>query len=241
MPYAVYLHENMVNGKKYVGITSLPVEKRWKGGSHYENNSHFRSAIEKYGWDKFSHKIVFSNLTREEAINAEMSLIRDMDLMNPSKGYNKTSGGEHPRVSEETRIKLREIRLGDRNGFYGRNHTLESRKMMSERRKGLTSGERHPMYGREHTKEAMEKIRSSNTWYNESMRERNESLKKPVLMLLRDGTLVRKFSCVLEAVNYLNGLGNKSTKPDIQRVCYGKRQTAYGYVWKYEKEVNQNV
>ena len=55
--YTVYCHINKTNGKKYVGITKRPVEKRWLNGRGYNGNSIFRKAINKYGWDNWGLEI----------------------------------------------------------------------------------------------------------------------------------------------------------------------------------------
>ena len=64
--YCVYLHTNKINGKVYVGLTSMSPEERWKNGKGYCNNSHFKSAIEKYGWDNFEHEIIKRGLTKDD-------------------------------------------------------------------------------------------------------------------------------------------------------------------------------
>lgn len=52
--WTVYVHTNLINGKKYIGITSMSPEKRWRNGTGYTCGA-FKSAIAKYGWDGFSH------------------------------------------------------------------------------------------------------------------------------------------------------------------------------------------
>ena len=57
--YTVYKHTNKANGKVYIGITRQDPEKRWgEGGCNYAGNKHFSRAINKYGWNNFSHKIL---------------------------------------------------------------------------------------------------------------------------------------------------------------------------------------
>ena len=48
--YTVYIHINQINGKQYVGITSLrPIDRWGKNGEKYKRSPHFYSAIQKYG------------------------------------------------------------------------------------------------------------------------------------------------------------------------------------------------
>lgn len=90
--YCVYVHTNKVNGKKYFGITSQNPESRWKNGYRY--NSHFSRAIEKYGWEGFTHEVIISGLTKEEACRWEIALIAQYGTQDPNKGYNIQGGGE---------------------------------------------------------------------------------------------------------------------------------------------------
>ena len=66
MRYCVYKHTSP-NGKVYIGITSQNPIARWRNGKGYSNNTHFKNAIDKYGWDNFKHEILHSELSKEEA------------------------------------------------------------------------------------------------------------------------------------------------------------------------------
>ena len=92
--YYVYIHTNKFNSKKYVGITCRPPEVRWNHGRGYLTNSHFWRAIEKVGWDNFSHNIVAESLTKQEAHRLEMKLIQFHNTTDPAYGYNRSCGGE---------------------------------------------------------------------------------------------------------------------------------------------------
>lgn len=92
--WTVYYHQNKINGKIYVGITSIQPEQRWgKDGHKYSHSPHFCAALNKYGWDNFDHVIFASNLTKEEAENMEMILIEKFQLQDPKYGYNVENGG----------------------------------------------------------------------------------------------------------------------------------------------------
>ena len=91
--WAVYIHTNKTNNKKYVGITSsCPPSKRWGyNGINYRGCIKFWNAIKKYGWNNFEHDILFTNLTMEEANAKEKELIAKYDTMH--SGYNQEPGG----------------------------------------------------------------------------------------------------------------------------------------------------
>ena len=108
--YLVYKHTNKVNGLVYIGITCQKPKRRWKNGKGYIENEYFWEDIEKYGWDGFDHEILYSGLSETQAVVLEVSLIAYYDLTNREKGYNKSEGGDI--VSEESRRKMSETRKG---------------------------------------------------------------------------------------------------------------------------------
>ena len=132
--FLVYVHINKVNGKRYYGITSQRPKNRWARGKGYSNNEHFTNSINKYGWDGFDHVIVARGLTEDEAKWLEIKMIAAYDTNNQKFGYNQTPGGDM--ISEEHRHNLSEFQKGENNSFYGKTHTDEAKRIMSETRKG---------------------------------------------------------------------------------------------------------
>ena len=72
--YTVYVHI-FPNGKRYVGLTSQNVEKRWLRGGGYVDQNYVFKAIKKYGWDNIEHVIWCSGLSKAEASDLERELI----------------------------------------------------------------------------------------------------------------------------------------------------------------------
>lgn len=92
--YIVYKHTSP-SGKSYIGLTSRLLEERsGHQGIQYKKQAYFYNAITKYGWDNFSHEILQSDLSREEATKLEQFYIDLYHSNDPRYGYNLTNGGE---------------------------------------------------------------------------------------------------------------------------------------------------
>ena len=111
--FMVYKH-TFPNGKVYIGITSKnKPNQRWEGGTGYskEHQSVMYNAIQKYGWENIQHEILFTNLSKEEAIKKEIELIKEYHsyIHDPlCNGYNMTMGGDGIRGKKFTK-ELKEL------------------------------------------------------------------------------------------------------------------------------------
>ena len=133
--YWVYIHTNKVTGKKYVGQTTQDnPAARWKYGRGYKGSGKFWRAIQKYGWDNFSHEII-SCSSLDEMNQKERALIAYYNTTDDRFGYNIELGGSGKgKHSEETRKKLSE-------SHKGLHHTEEARRKISEAKKGRPRSE----------------------------------------------------------------------------------------------------
>ena len=97
--YIVYVHITP-DGMHYYGVTQN-IKKRWKSnGCHYKTTA-LQPYIEKYGWDNIQHIVLYENLTYEDALKIEDSLIisgwekgncinqRRSGLISKEEGYNQ--------------------------------------------------------------------------------------------------------------------------------------------------------
>lgn len=121
--YIVYKHEcklcTSTNGI-YIGITSQDLDARWKNGQGYltkhpDGRYHqpaMANAILKYGWENFTHEILFEQLSETEAKQKEKDLIAYYDSY--TNGLNCTLGGEgccrYQTAEERTEAKKRSIK-----------------------------------------------------------------------------------------------------------------------------------
>ena len=98
--WTVYCHTHIESGRRYVGITSRTMERRWaqhccQAKSSKGGRWHFPNAIRKYGPEAFEHQILGVYYSLEEANKEEERLIDEWDLRNSEKGFNLARGGEH--------------------------------------------------------------------------------------------------------------------------------------------------
>lgn len=137
--YTVYKH-TAPNGKVYIGVTKQEVSRRWKNGFGYSDNEYFFKAIKKYGWNNFKHEIICEELNKEEAEQKEIELIAKYKSNNKQFGYNIYCGGNLGSsgcfVSEETKLKLRNSHLGEKNNFFGKHHSEKTKLEHSDFMKG---------------------------------------------------------------------------------------------------------
>ena len=158
--WTVYIHISPSN-KYYVGITSQKSENRWRKGKGYVKNAHFYRAIQKYGWDNFTHEIFATHLTKNEACDMEKTLIKELKSNDYHYGYNICSGGEGV-----TGL------FGNKNPNYGKKWSDEKRKEMSEYRKlhpSIASDE-----GKKHKSEFMKE-----KWEDSEYRKNNSGENAP--------------------------------------------------------------
>lgn len=204
-PYTVYMHI-CPNGKKYIGVTKCKLNKRFGKGRGYESNIHFASAINKYGWENIEHAILFMRLTREEAEQKEIEMIKRFRSCDRRYGYNIESGGMlNKEVSDETREKLRKASSG-------KHPTAETRKKMSESH----SGTKCHFYGTTVSEEDKQKLR--------------ELRSKKVIKMDHDGNIIAEYPSMKEAAK-----AHGVTRQAISSCCSGKSKNCLGYLWRWKQ------
>lgn len=179
----IYKITNIINNKVYIG-SAFNLHNRiyihcylLRRNEHH--NPHLQSAWNKYSESSFEFNVI-EICNRDDLLTREQFWLDEYKSYDNKYGYNicKIAGNTSGRrFSEETKQKMRESRLGskaseeakikmsksrtgERNGMYGKNHTEESKKKMSENRKD-TSGEKNHFYGKHHSEETKEKLRKN--------------------------------------------------------------------------------
>lgn len=127
----IYLIIDLTNWKKYVGQHHYHIEGQLD--PNYHGSGHIIKMIYKKRPETLKEVYLKTCYSQEELDECEKYYIKLFNTLYPN-GYNLTEGGNGGVPSEETRRKL------------------------SELKKGLLSGEKNPMFGKHHSEETKQKI-----------------------------------------------------------------------------------
>lgn len=243
--YCVYAHISP-SQKIYVGLTSLKPEYRWNGGKGYLSRNpdgtykqpHFARAILTYGWENFRHIVLATGLTKEQAEQLECDLISEYNSNNSGYGYNIESGGNSKgKTSEETKMKISKLMSGSNNPFYGKHHTEESKRKISENRKGLTCGENHHLHGKHRSddvkraigEKAKERLKNKENHPMYGRRGKDNPKSMSVLQIDKyTDDVIKMWDSIADASRALG-----INKGAISACCNGRTNTSGGFKWQF--------
>ena len=154
----IYKITNKINGKCYIGQTKRSFKERYstigegieRVYNHHKRlkdnnkiyNSHLLGAIKKYGFDSFEvNEELDIAYSKEELDNKEIYYIEKFDSF--KNGYNNNIGGNGNRGL-----------FGEKNSFYGKHHSEETKKRLREMN-----------LGKHHSEEARMKMSQKNCLY----------------------------------------------------------------------------
>lgn len=209
--WTVYRHKSP-SGKVYVGITSMQPELRWSKG--YGKQTIFGKAIKKYGWNNFSHDILFTHLTKEKAEEKEIEFIKIYKDARIS--YNDAEGGFcRGKQSEQTKQLIRQKALGHKRNL-GHVTSETTKKKIGEANRGRRVKE-----------EVKEKLR------NHPNIKGNTNRRKTLYQLNDRGELIAIYNSTYEAQ-----LKTNISRCNISACCKGRLQHAGGFKWTYNYETD---
>lgn len=249
--YSVYRHTSPT-GKVYIGITKQKPENRWQRGFGYRTQKRFYRAILKYGWDNFTHEVLYTGLNFEDAEQKERELILEYRSFDKNFGYNLERGGNCCKeVSEATREKMRLSHTTEqyRAWMQEKNTRRWSDPAAHEKMSEMFKGDRNPMHGKklteEHKKKLLEASRAvphrvlrgeENPMYGKTLSDEA----KAKIGIANSGGKNGKARCVIcadtgEIFDCIRDASRKTGihHDSISRCCRRITHTAGGLRWKY--------
>lgn len=136
----IYVIENTVNNKKYVGQTDERFIRRywhhkWLLSNNKHHNKKLQNSWNKHGKENFKFYVVHE-LGEEDSLN-ELEIMFIKRFNSIENGYNIQTGGQNEKlntyISEETRKRVGQI---NRERMIGTKHSEETKEKMSKSRTG---------------------------------------------------------------------------------------------------------
>lgn len=261
----VYKITNIITSKYYIGYAKN-IYKRFdehrntlKNGSH--QNIILQRSYNKYTLEAFTFEILHTFDNIEDAKNKELEYLGNL-VIRPllyNMHYNNSGGdilSNHPdkeeirkRILDTQKITLSKMskdekqkwaKNGDKNGMFGKTHTEESRKIMSEKNKGISKN-----LGFKHSDEMKEKlskihktkIQEKNSFYGKT---HTEEVKKQMSESRKGKPNNLGLNITIDNINY-NSLSEASEKLKIPvpTILWRVKSKTYKFDnYKYTDEEN---
>lgn len=166
--FYIYRITNLINRKTYIGQHRYTdINDNYMGSGVL-----ILKAIKKYGRENFRKEILYSNIQYKETADSVERFAIDKERKLGKAEYNLADGG-----GGATGVKLSD----------------ETRKRMSEARKGKYAGEKAPMWGRHISEEAKKKMSEANKGENSSLYIRFSEAAQKDLFLLGQTEFCKKY------------------------------------------------
>jgi len=177
---------NRINGKEYIGQTTknlnFRINNHISDAIGHKKTMYFHSAIRKYGPKSFDWEVLHECVNIHDLNKLEIYYIKLYDTNN--NGYNLNTGGGNAVPSKETKQRMSIAqnkckRTGKDHHFYGKHHSEETKRKLSELNKGhkvpketrqkiskalkgCYTGKDSPMYGKSVSKKTRQKLSKMN-------------------------------------------------------------------------------
>jgi group I intron endonuclease len=245
----IYCIENLVNGKKYIGL-SINIKQRWTQHKtdlrhQYHKNSYLQNAWNKYGEDNFGFNII-QECKKTELSELEKFYIDKFDTTNEKYGYNLTFGGEECIHTKQSKEKLSKARIEHSNNSPNTQKVVQLNMFGQIVKVFNTVNEINRLlgYDTKGIRGCLNKEPKRKTGYNciwmyyqdfldngcnlDNYKTKYCNKSKNILQLNLDGNVINEF----KSINYAGKILDIPTQ-NISRCLLNRTKTAGGFMWKY--------
>jgi hypothetical protein len=236
----IYKITNNINGKIYIGQTTLSIKIRWKQHCSRHKDQVIQRAIRKYGKKNFTIEEIDGANSLSELNYLEQHYIYIHNSKVPH-GYNVKNGGLRGSHSEETRKKMSAAHIG-----LEYNITKESRDKLIQRNKDLVWTEemkakiskvhKNNTYGKglKRSNEVREKMAKDRKGFNSPARilaknKLDKASRKPLIATNLKTGEIRQFESVAQA-----GIMLEIDPSNISRVCRNDQNRSRASSWTFK-------
>lgn len=240
----IYKIYNTKNSKIYIGQTRRNINIRWKqhllaSKSDKDKNTILYRAMNKYGTENFNIELIkeYSSFSKEELIKIlnieEIRYIAEFNSMNPN-GYNMQCGGKSSTESLKRPVDK---------------YSLQGEFIQSYESASAACEDSKKRLNCSHILECCNgKLYSSGgyvwRYHGESFDKYNTVDKRftPVNQYSKDGEFLKCYNSIAEAVyEIFHTTNHKNYSSHITSCCKGARKTAYGFIWKYNTDLIDEI
>lgn len=191
MKSGIYLIENKINNKKYIG-SAKNIKNRWVShktalNHNYHTNSYLQHAWNKYKPNNFEFSVI-EYVELENLLEREQYYINYYDVCNKNKGYNlsPTAGNTLGfKFTEESRLKMSLLKKGKPPSRKNYVTSDETKKKISESNKISQKG-------RKHTEVTKQKMRKPHGSMSEVTKKKLSDWRKGLIPSEKNGQMVIK-------------------------------------------------
>lgn len=235
----IYMIENLVNNKKYIGQTIRLFNDRINDYKNGLGNTYLNASFKKYGWNNFKFSIIDIATNLNELNEKEIDYILKYKSNDRNHGYNIENGGRNSIPSEETKNKMSQSARGrkqsdewirKRISTKGSKEALKHGRPKSEEEKKYLS-DNSPKYwlGKSRSDETKKRISNTKKENGLSKKQKKIMCKRVIAYSPIDNKVLDIYDSTVEASKSHN-----ISQSTISRRCSGKSENKGNVYFKYE-------
>lgn len=227
---AIYKITNIKNNRFYIGSSLYPEYRRIKHFEALKYNRHenifLQRSFNKHGIHNFKFEII--QFFTKEILRIEEQKIINTFINDKNICYNIAKNTEAPmqgrKHTKEALEKMRIASIGNKNCL-GKHLTKEHKKKISLFHKGKILSEETKM------KISLSSKENKSYLFGKFRKEHHSS--KKIYKYTKDNIFIKEYNCLLDAAEEL---GDLLKSKNISCCARGNIKSAYGFIWKYNKE-----